>query len=95
MRTSPGTVFLHLRQYTFSADNLSEAGKIYCGTARLSGRGRPDHRADAGEHELPHGHRGGTPEEFAPGLDPELLQLVQATAEIELDLPDQPQVSQS
>jgi hypothetical protein len=33
MRTSPGTVFLHLRQNTFSADNLSEAGKIYCGTA--------------------------------------------------------------
>ena len=35
------------------------------------------------------------PEEFAPGLDPELLKLVQATAEIELNLADQPQVSQS
>ena len=30
------------------------------------------------------------PEEFAPGLDPELLELVQATAEIELAEADEP-----
>ena len=30
------------------------------------------------------------PEEFAPGLDPDLLKLVQATAELELDLADNP-----
>jgi Mn-containing catalase len=35
------------------------------------------------------------PEEFAPGLDPELLKLVQATAELELADADTPQVSQS
>ena len=29
---------LHLKQYTFSADNLSEAGKIYRGTAPAIGR---------------------------------------------------------
>ncbi len=35
------------------------------------------------------------PEEFAPGLDPALLELVQATAELELTEADQPQLSQS
>ena len=33
------------------------------------------------------------PEEFAPGLDPELLELVQATAELELKDADEPQVA--
>ena len=30
------------------------------------------------------------PEEFGPGLDPDLLKLVQATAELELELADDP-----
>ena len=30
------------------------------------------------------------PEEFAPGLDPELLKLMQATAELELEEADNP-----
>ena len=30
------------------------------------------------------------PEEFGPGLDPELLELIQATAEIELEEADNP-----
>ena len=86
---------LHLKQYTFSADNLSEAGKIYRGTAPASvGRRRADHRADAAQG-FPMDIAVERPEEFAPGLDPELLKLVQATAELELDLADQPQVSQS
>ena len=33
------------------------------------------------------------PEEFGPGLDPELLKLVQATAELELKDADEPQVA--
>ena len=64
-------------QYTFSADNLSEAGKLYRGASpsndgtELSTAIMPD----------------GVPikiaperrEEFSPGLDPELLALIQAT----------------
>ena len=33
------------------------------------------------------------PEEFGPGLDPELLALVQATAELELKDADEPQIA--
>jgi len=69
-------------QYTFSADNQSEAGKLYRGVSpsndgtELSTALMPD----------------GFPitiapercEEFSPGLDPELLALIQATAEVEL-----------
>ena len=33
------------------------------------------------------------PEEFAPGLDPDLLELVQATAELELKDADDPMAS--
>ena len=70
-------------QYTFSADNLSEAGKLYRGASpsndgtELSTAIMPD----------------GVPikisperrEEFSPGVDPELLALIQATAEVELN----------
>src|SRR6478736_5244667 len=69
-------------QYTFSADNQSEADKLYRGASpsndgtELSTALMPD----------------GVPitiaperrEEFSPGLDPELLALIQATAEVEL-----------
>jgi Mn-containing catalase len=75
-------------QYTFSADNLSEAGKLYRGASpsndgtELSTAIMPD----------------GVPikiaperrEEFSPGLDPELLALIQATAEVELKNADNP-----
>ena len=75
-------------QYTFSADNQSEAGKLYRGASpsndgtELSTALMPD----------------GVPitiaperrEEFSPGLDPELLALIQATAEVELKAADRP-----
>ena len=87
---------LHLKQYTFSADNLSEAGKIYRGTAPASVGGGVLTTEQMPENMgFPMDIAVERPEEFAPGLDPELLKLVQATAEIELDLADQPQVSQS
>jgi Mn-containing catalase len=87
---------LHLKQYTFSADNLSEAGKIYRGTAPASMGGGILTTEQMPENiGFPMDIAVERPEEFAPGLDPELLKLVQATAEIELDLADQPQVSQS
>jgi Mn-containing catalase len=85
---------LHTKQYTFSLDNLSEAGKIYQGTAPASVGGRA-----LTTEQMPEGFPMDIaverPEEFAPGLDPALLELVQATAEMELKDADQPQVSQS
>jgi Mn-containing catalase len=75
-------------QYTFSADNLSEAGKLYRG-ASPSNDG-----AELSTALMPEG----VPitiaperrEEFSPGLDPELLALIQATAEVELKAADRP-----
>jgi Mn-containing catalase len=75
-------------QYTFSADNQSQASKLYRGASpsndgtELSTAVMPD----------------GVPitiaperrEEFSPGLDPELLALIQATAEVELKNADAP-----
>ena len=73
-------------QYTFSADNQSQASKLYQGASpsndgtELITKVMPD----------------GVPitiaperrEEFSPGLDPELLALVQATAEMEMKTVD-------
>jgi Mn-containing catalase len=85
---------LHNKQYTFSLDNLSEAGKIFQGTAPASVGG-----GTLVTEQMPDGFPMDIaverPEEFGPGLDPALLALVQATAEIELKDADQPQVSQS
>jgi Mn-containing catalase len=85
---------LQNKQYTFSLDNLSEAGKIYQGAAAATVGG-----GTLTTEQMPEGFPMDIaverPEEFAPGLDAELLKLVQATAEIELKDADQPQVSQS
>jgi Mn-containing catalase len=80
---------LHLKQYTFSLDNLSEAGKIYRGAAPAASNG-----ATLTTEQMPEGFPMDIaverPEEFAPGLDPALLELVQATAELELAEADAP-----
>jgi Mn-containing catalase len=80
---------LHLKQYTFSLDNLSEAGKIYRGQAPASVGG-----GTLTTEQMPEGFpldiAVERPEEFGPGLDPDLLKLVQATAELELELADEP-----
>jgi Mn-containing catalase len=74
---------LQLKQYTFSADNLSEAGKIFRGEAPATVGG-----GTLVTEQMPQGFpmdiAAERPEEFAPGLDKELLALVQATAELEL-----------
>jgi Mn-containing catalase len=80
---------LHLKQYTFSADNLSEAGKIYRGEAPASVGGGKLTTEQAPEG-FPMDIAVERPEEFAPGLDPDLLKLVQATAELELQEADAP-----
>jgi Mn-containing catalase len=80
---------LHLKQYTFSLDNLSEAGKIYRGAAPAASNG-----ATLTTEQMPEGFPMDIaverPEEFAPGLDADLLELVQATAELELAQADAP-----
>ena len=85
---------LHLKQYTFSADNLSEAGKIYRGQAPAAVGG-----GTLTTEQMPEGFPMDIaverPEEFAPGLDAELLKLVQATAELELADADEPLKSSS
>lgn len=75
-------------QYTFSTDNLSEAGKLYRGASpsndgtELSTEQMPDG--------FPMTMSAERKEEFAPGLDPELLALIQATAEQEMKDADSP-----
>jgi len=80
---------LHLKQYTFSLDNLSEAGKIFRGAAPAG--------MDGGTlvtEQMPEGFPMDIaverPEEFAPGLDPGLMELVQQTAEMEMEQAGQP-----
>ncbi len=85
---------LHLKQYTFSADNLSEAGKIYRGTAPASAGGGTLTTEFAPEG-FPMDIAVERPEEFAPGLDAELLKLVQATADIELKDADEPKIGKN
>jgi len=80
---------LHLKQYTFSADNLSEAGKIYQGQAPAS-VGGGTLTTEVAPDGFPMDIAVERPEEFAPGLDPDLLKLVQATAEMELKEADNP-----
>ena len=75
-------------QYTFSADNLSEAGKLYRG-ASPSNDGTELSTAIMPEG-FPMTISPERREEFAPGLDPELLALIQATAEVELKAADHP-----
>jgi len=80
---------LATKQYTFSVENLSEAGKIFRGAAPATVDG-----ATLSTEQIPAGFPMDIaverPEEFSPGLDPELLALVQATAELELEDAENP-----
>jgi Mn-containing catalase len=73
---------LQSKQYTFSLDQLNEAGKIVQGTSpSKDGTTLSTEQAPEG---IPFpGIAVERPEEFGPGLDPELMELVQATAEME------------
>ncbi len=75
---------LQSKQYTFDLEDASEAGKVYRG-ASPSNDGtelRADEQAPEGVPSVIAPERF---EEFSPGLDPELLKLIQTTAEMELD----------
>ena len=73
---------LQNKQYTFSADNLSEAGKILQGASPSRDGGTLSTETGPPDGE-PIGIAPPRPEEFAPGVDGELLELIKATAEIE------------
>ena len=76
-------------QYTFSADNKSEAAKLYRG-ASPSGDGTELKTAIMPDSGVPITIAPERREEFSPGLDPELLALIQATAEVEMKNADEP-----
>ena len=73
---------LQSMQYTFSADDESQAGKLYRG-ASPSNDGTELSTAVMPEG-FPMTIAPERREEFSPGLDPELLALIQATAEVEI-----------
>ncbi|WP_433802175.1 manganese catalase family protein [Actinomycetospora sp. CA-084318] len=74
---------LQSKQYTFSLDQLSEAGRIIQGTSP-SKDGTSMSMEQAPEGVPFPGIAVERPEEFGPGLDPDLMELVQATAEMEM-----------
>jgi Mn-containing catalase len=80
---------LHLKQYTFSLDNLSEAGKIFRGSAP-AGMDGGTLAIEQTPEGFPMDIAVERPEEFAPGLDPGLMELVQQTAEMEMEQVGQP-----
>jgi Mn-containing catalase len=69
-------------QYTFSADDASHASKLYRG-ASPSNDGT-ELSTDVMPEGFPMTMSPERPEEFAPGLDPGLLTLIQAAAGVEL-----------
>ena len=74
---------LQSKQYTFDLGNQSEAGKIFQGLSPSNDGTQLDasEQAPAG---VPSTIAPERFEEFAPGLDPELLDLIQATADMEM-----------
>lgn len=75
---------LQSKQYTFDLEGASEAGKIYRG-ASPSQDGTDLESKEQAPEGVPSVIAPERFEEFSPGLDPELLTLIQTTAEMELD----------
>ena len=74
---------LHSKQYTFDLAAQSEAGKIYQGLSPSNDGSTllADEQAPVGVPSVIAPER---LEEFSPGLDPELMELIQATADLEM-----------
>ncbi|PXA67592.1 manganese catalase family protein [Cryobacterium arcticum] len=74
---------LHSKQYTFDLATQSEAGKIYQGLSPSNDGSTllADEQAPVGVPSVIAPER---LEEFSPGLDPELMELIQATADLEM-----------
>jgi Mn-containing catalase len=75
---------LQSKQYTFDLEGASEAGKIFRG-ASPSNDGTTLESKEQAPEGVPSVIAPERFEEFSPGLDPELLKLIQTTAEMELD----------
>ncbi len=74
---------LQSKQYSFSLDNLSEAGRIFQGVSP-SGDGTVLTASEQTPQGVPMTIATERMEEFSPGLDTDLLALLQATAEMEM-----------
>ena len=72
------------KHYTFSLDQLSEAGRILQGNSPGDDAGAQMQTEQAPQGVPFPGIAVERPEEFGPGLDPALMELVQATAEMEM-----------
>ena len=75
---------LQSKQYSFSLDNMSEAGRIFQGVSP-SGDGTKLTANEQSPEGVPMTIATERMEEFSPGLDKDLLALLQATAEMEMD----------
>ena len=75
---------LQSKQFTFNADNLSEAGRIFQGVSP-SGDGSVLTASEQMPEGVPLTIATERMEEFSPGLDVDLLALLQATAEMEME----------
>jgi len=74
---------LQSKQYSFSLDNLSEAGRVFQGVSP-SGDGTVLTAGEQTPEGVPLTIAAERMEEFSPGLDKDLLALLQATAELEM-----------
>lgn len=74
---------LQSKQYTFDLGNQSEAGRIFQGLSP-SNDGTELDASEQAPQGVPLEIAPERPEEFSPGLDPELLNLIQATADMEM-----------
>ena len=74
---------LQNKQYSFNADDLSEAGRIFQGVSP-SGDGSVLTASEQMPQGVPLTIASERMEEFSPGLDKDLLALLQATAEMEM-----------
>jgi len=72
------------KQFTFSADNLSEAGRVFQGVSP-SGDGTVLTASEQMPEGLPLTLAMERMEEFSLGLDTDLLALLQAIAELEME----------
>ena len=73
---------LHSKQFTFGADGQNLMAKVFSGSSPFND-GTTVETIDGLPEGVPIELAPERPEEFSPGLTPELLELVQATAELE------------
>ncbi|WP_433787458.1 manganese catalase family protein [Actinomycetospora sp. CA-101289] len=76
---------LQSKQYTYSLDQLNEAAKVFNGPS--PSKDGTELSTEQSPEGVPLEIAVERPEEFGPGLDAELMELVQATAEMELETP--------